>query len=69
MVMRWAGTRCSTADDAWGLFLSTTCSCVHDLAGVSDRNIGSQLTEAVAGLDRTLEILDEMDEDSDPDAR
>ena len=29
-------------------------------------NIGTQLTEAVAGLDRTLEILGEMDEFSDP---
>ncbi len=29
-------------------------------------NIGTQLTEAVAGLDRTLEILSEMDEFSDP---
>jgi ABC-type multidrug transport system fused ATPase/permease subunit len=29
-------------------------------------NIGTQLTEALAGLDRTLEILGEMDEFSDP---
>jgi ABC-type multidrug transport system fused ATPase/permease subunit len=29
-------------------------------------NIGTQLTEAVAGLDRTMEILGEMDEFSDP---
>jgi len=29
-------------------------------------NIGTQLTEAVAGLDRTLEILSEMDEFNDP---
>jgi len=29
-------------------------------------NIGTQLTEAVAGLDRTLEILGEMDEFGDP---
>ncbi len=29
-------------------------------------NIGTQLTEAVAGLDRTMEILYEMDEFSDP---
>ncbi len=29
-------------------------------------NIGTQLTEAIAGLDRTLEILGEMDEFSDP---
>jgi ABC-type multidrug transport system fused ATPase/permease subunit len=29
-------------------------------------NIGTQLTEALAGLDRTLEILSEMDEFSDP---
>jgi len=29
-------------------------------------NIGTQLTEAVAGLDRTMEILNEMDEFSDP---
>jgi subfamily B ATP-binding cassette protein MsbA len=29
-------------------------------------NIGTQLTEAIAGLDRTLEILGEMDEFGDP---
>jgi subfamily B ATP-binding cassette protein MsbA len=29
-------------------------------------NIGTQLTEAVAGLDRTIEIMSEMDEFSDP---
>jgi subfamily B ATP-binding cassette protein MsbA len=29
-------------------------------------NIGTQLTEAVAGLDRTIEILNEMDEFNDP---
>lgn len=29
-------------------------------------NIGTQLTEAVAGLDRTLEIMSEMDEFNDP---
>jgi ABC-type multidrug transport system fused ATPase/permease subunit len=29
-------------------------------------NIGTQLTEAVAGLDRTMEILNERDEFSDP---
>ncbi len=29
-------------------------------------NIGTQLTEAVAGLDRTMEILDERDEFADP---
>jgi ABC-type multidrug transport system fused ATPase/permease subunit len=32
-------------------------------------NIGTQLTEAVAGLDRTLEILSEMDEFSDPNRK
>jgi subfamily B ATP-binding cassette protein MsbA len=30
-------------------------------------NIGTQLTEAVAGLDRTMEILSEKDEFADPD--
>lgn len=30
-------------------------------------NIGTQLTEAVAGLDRTVELLSERDEFSDPD--
>jgi subfamily B ATP-binding cassette protein MsbA len=29
-------------------------------------NIGTQLTEALAGLDRTTEILNEMEEDSEP---
>ena len=29
-------------------------------------NIGTQLTEAVAGLDRTKEILSEREEDSEP---
>ncbi|QNI33591.1 ABC transporter ATP-binding protein [Alloacidobacterium dinghuense] len=29
-------------------------------------NVGTQLTEAVAGMDRTVEILNEMDEFSDP---
>ena len=31
-------------------------------------NIGTQLTEAIAGLDRTIEILNEQDEFSDPQA-
>ncbi len=29
-------------------------------------SIGTQLTEALAGLDRTTEILNEREEDSDP---
>ena len=29
-------------------------------------NIGTQLTEAVAGLDRTAEIMNEREEDSEP---
>jgi subfamily B ATP-binding cassette protein MsbA len=32
-------------------------------------NIGTQLTEAVAGLDRTLEILGELDEFNDPNRK
>ena len=32
-------------------------------------NIGTQLTEAVAGLDRTMEILSEKDEFADPARR
>ena len=31
-------------------------------------NIGTQLTEALAGLDRTTEILNEREEDSEPGA-
>ena len=32
-------------------------------------NIGTQLTEALAGLDRTTEILSEREEDSEPARR
>ena len=45
---------------------------VHNVAGVMIApifqivNIGTQLTEAVAGLDRTMEILGEKDEFADP---
>ena len=38
-------------------------------AGVSDRGIGTQITEAIAGLERTREVLDERPEDEDPRPR
>lgn len=46
----------------YNMFLAFMISPVFQIV-----NIGSQLTEAVAGLDRTLEILGEMDEFNDPE--
>jgi len=48
----------------YNMFLAFMISPVFQIV-----NIGSQLTEAVAGLDRTLEILGEMDEFSDPERK
>ena len=41
---------------------------LHDCAHVPDRDVGTQLTEAIAGLDRTSEILAENEEDPEPAA-
>jgi ABC-type multidrug transport system fused ATPase/permease subunit len=41
-------------------------SCVPDRAGGADRAIGTQLTEALAGLERTREVLRESREEDDP---